>query len=105
MLLNEGELDGKRVLSRKSVELMRTARIDWDNDQVPDMALGFAVISDLGKKGELGSPGAYSWGGAFNTSYWIDPGENLIGVFMSQVRPVNSDIKEKFNTLVYQALE
>jgi CubicO group peptidase (beta-lactamase class C family) len=105
MLLHDGELDGKRVLSRKSVELMRTARIDWDNDQVPDMALGFAVISDLGEKGELGSVGAYSWGGAFNTSYWIDPGENLIGVFMSQVRPVNSDIKEKFNTLVYQALE
>ncbi len=105
MLLNDGELDGARILSRKSVELMRIARVDWDDDQVPDFGLGFAVVGDLGKKGELGSVGSYSWGGAFFTSYWIDPRENLIGVFMSQVRPVKSDIRAKFSTLVYQALE
>jgi len=105
MLLNDGALDGARILGRKSVELMRTARIDWDDDQRPDMSLGFDVIGDLGKKGELGSVGSYSWGGAFNTSYWIDPSEGLIGVFMSQARPVNSDIRAKFSTLVYQALE
>jgi len=104
MMLNGGELDGARILSRKSVELMRTARLDWDDDQVPDMSLGFAVVSDLGKKGEIGSVGSYSWGGAFYTSYWVDPSENLIGVFMSQVRPADSDISEKFNILVYQAL-
>lgn len=104
MLLNGGELDGARVLSRKSVELMRTARIDRDGDQIPDMSLGFAVVGDLGKKGELGSVGSYSWGGAFYTSYWVDPSENLIGVFMSQVRPAKTDIGEKFSTLVYQAL-
>jgi CubicO group peptidase (beta-lactamase class C family) len=105
MLLNDGDLDGARILSRKSVELMRTARVDWDDDQVPDFSLGFAVVGDLGKDGELGTVGSYSWGGAFNTSYWVDPRENLIGVFMSQVRPVNSDIREKFRTLVYQTLE
>jgi len=104
MLLNGGELDGERILSRKSVELMRTARVDWDGDQVPDMSLGFSVVTDLGKRGELGSVGSYSWGGVFYTSYWVDPSENLIGVFMSQVRPANSDISNKFNTLVYQAL-
>lgn len=105
MLLNDGELNGARILSRKSVELMRSARVDWDDDQVPDFGLGFAVIDDLGKNGELGSVGSYSWGGAFCTSYWIDPRENLIGVFMSQARPVKSDIRAKFSTLVYQALE
>lgn len=105
MLLNDGELNGARILSRKSVELMRIARVDWDDDQVPDFGLGFTVVGDLGKKGELGSVGSYSWGGAFCTSYWIDPRENLIGVFMSQVRPVKSDIRAKFSTLVYQALE
>ena len=105
MLLNNGTLDGKRVLGRKSVELMRAARVDWDGDEVPDMALGFQVIADIGEKGEIGSVGAYSWGGAFNTSYWIDPSENLVGVFMSQVRPVDSDIRAKFSTAVYQALE
>lgn len=105
MLLNDGELDGARILSRKSVELMRSARVDWDDDQVPDFSLGFAVVGDLGKDGELGSVGSYSWGGAFYTSYWVDPRENLIGVFMSQVRPASSDVSEKFSTLVYQALE
>jgi len=105
MLLNDGTLDGKRILGRKSVELMRAARVDWDGDEVPDMALGFQVIADIGEKGEIGSVGAYSWGGAFNTSYWIDPSEHLVGVFMSQVRPVDSDIRAKFSTAVYQALE
>jgi CubicO group peptidase (beta-lactamase class C family) len=105
MLLNEGELDGVRVLSRKSVELMRTPRFDYDGDSAPDISLGFGVVTDLGKHGELGSVGMYSWGGAFNTSYWIDPREGLVGVFMSQVRPVNTDITERFTTLVYQALE
>ena len=105
MLLNNGELDGARLLGRKSVELMRAGRIDWDGDNHADFGLGFLVIGDIGKSGELGSPGAYSWGGAFNTSYWIDPSENLIAVFMSQARPVQSDIKEVFQTMVYQALE
>lgn len=105
MLLNEGELDGLRVLSRKSVELMRTARFDYDGDSKPDIGLGFGVVGDLGKHGELGSTGMYAWGGAFNTTFWIDPEEDLVGVFMSQVRPVQSDIEEKFPILVYQALE
>ncbi|MDA1371728.1 MAG: serine hydrolase [Proteobacteria bacterium] len=105
MLLNNGELDGSRILSRKSVELMQSARIDSDGDQIPDFGLGFEVINDLGKSGELGSIGSYSWGGAFLTDYWIDPSENLIAVFMSQVRPSQSDIRVKFNTMVYQALE
>ena len=105
MLLNDGELDGARILSRKSVELMREARVDLDGDQFPDFGLGFAVVSDLGRSSELGSVGSYSWGGAFYTSYWVDPRENLIGVFMSQGRPIDSDISDKFSTLVYQALE
>jgi CubicO group peptidase (beta-lactamase class C family) len=105
MLLNNGELDDARILSRKSVELMRSPRIDSDGDQIPDFGLGFEVIVDPAKTGELGSVGSYSWSGAFLTSYWIDPSENLIAVFMSQVRPSQSDIRSKFNTMVYQALE
>jgi CubicO group peptidase (beta-lactamase class C family) len=105
MLLNNGELEGVRILGRKSVELMRAPRFDYDGDEVPDVGLGFGVVSDLGKHGELGSPGAYAWGGAFNTTFWIDPQEELVAVFMSQVRPVDSDISDRFSTLVYQALE
>lgn len=105
MLLNEGELDGHRVLGRKSVELMRAPRVDMNDDFVEEFSLGFEVVNDIGANGELGSPGVYKWGGAFNTNYWIDPQEQLIGVIMTQVRPTSSDIGDRFRTLVYQALE
>lgn len=105
MLLDDGELDGVRILGRKSVELMRTGRVDWDGDNVADFGLGFVVVSDIGRRGELSSVGSYAWGGAFNTLFWIDPREQLIGVYMSQARPTTSDMGERFGTLVYQALE
>ncbi len=105
MLLNDGELDGERVLSRKSVELMRSPRIDSNNDGYADFGLGFEVIVDLAASGELGSKGLYRWGGAFATSYWIDPKEKLVAVLMTQQRPNKSDIANRFKTLVYQALE
>ena len=105
MLLNDGELDGVRILGRKSVELMRAPRVDWDGDERPDFGLGFVVVPDIGRHGELGSAGSYAWGGAFNTAYWIDPAEKLVAVYMSQARPTNSDMDDRFRTLVYQALE
>jgi CubicO group peptidase (beta-lactamase class C family) len=105
MLLSDGELDGVRILSRKSVELMSAPRIDWDEDGVADFGLGFGVVSDLGKTDQLGSVGNLSWGGAFYTSFWIDPEEDLVAVFMSQVRPAESDVAAKFQTAVYQALQ
>jgi CubicO group peptidase (beta-lactamase class C family) len=105
MLLNEGDLYGRRVLSRKSVELMQAPRIAFPWAAGSSFALGFGVIDDLGRYGELGTEGTYSWGGAFNTSYWIDPEENLVGVIMTQVRPYTSDITARFQSLVYQALE
>ena len=105
MLLNDGALDGVHILSRKSVELMSAPRIDWDEDGVADFGLGFGVVSDLGQTGQLGSVGNLSWGGAFYTSFWIDPEEDLVAVFMSQVRPAQSDVADKFQTAVYQALQ
>jgi CubicO group peptidase (beta-lactamase class C family) len=104
MLLNNGELDGHRLLARKSVELMQSPRIDWDEDGDRDFGLGFEVINTIGESGELGTSGAYSWGGAFGTSFWIDPEEQLVAVFMTQVRPMDSDIRNRFRTMVYQSL-
>lgn len=104
MLLDEGEQDGRRILGRKSVELMRAPRIEYSAPG-QGFGLGFGVIEDLGRYGELGSEGAYSWGGAFNTAYWIDPDEALVAVIMTQVRPYTSDITSRFRSLVYQALE
>jgi CubicO group peptidase (beta-lactamase class C family) len=105
MLLNDGTLDGVRILGRKSVELMRTARIDWDDDGTADFGLGFEVVSDLGQYDNLGSVGMYRWGGAFYTSFWVDPAEDLVGVFMSQVRPSDADVADRFQAAVYQALQ
>lgn len=105
MLLNNGELEGARILSRKSVELMQTPRIDMNNNGSKEFALGFRVITDLGEIGEIGSVGIYAWGGAYYTSFWIDPKENLVAVFMSQVRPARSDLNMKFKQMVYQALQ
>jgi CubicO group peptidase (beta-lactamase class C family) len=105
MLLNDGVLEGVRILSRKSVELMRTPRVDWNNDQRPDFGLGFMVVNNIGDGDELDSVGAFSWGGAFYTSFWVDPSEGLVAVFLSQGRPIDSEIDAIFKTLVYQALE
>ena len=111
MLLNDGELDGVRILGRKSVELMRTPRVDLDFDGEPDFGLGLEVIHDIGKAGILGSPGSLRWGGAFDTFFWIDPAEDLVAVLMTQVAPldaassINRQIEARFRVLVYQALE
>ncbi len=92
MLLNGGELDGVRILSRKTVELM------WQNhlsdliskDSLgPGLGFGFgyAVLYDSAKNGEIGSPGTIWWAGSTNVHYWVDPREQFIGVLMLQVRP------------------
>lgn len=105
MLLNEGELDGVRILSRKSIELMTTPRTDMNNDGRPDAGLGgLYVISDLGRRGELGSTGEYLGSGAFYGHFWVDPKEKIAMVLMSQVLPPRTDVAGKFHTAVYQAL-
>ena len=80
---------------------MRSPKADINKDGKADFGLGFWVNTNPAQIGELGSTGAYSWGRAFSTSFWIDPDENLVGVFMTQVRPVQSDIRARFKTLVY----
>jgi CubicO group peptidase (beta-lactamase class C family) len=111
MLLNHGELDGIRILGRKSVELMSAPRVALNGGGNPDFGLGLEVTENIGNAGVLGSPGTLSWGGAFDTSFWIDPAEGMVAVFMTQVAPANvaiaieRDIEVRFRTMVYQALE
>ncbi len=111
MLLNGGELDGVRLLGRKTVELMTTNHLPdgiyVDND--PKSGLGFglgvSVLLDLGKGQLLGSIGNYGWGGAANTNFWIDPKEDLIGILMLQFMPGGTyPVTADFRNLVYQAL-
>ena len=89
MLLNGGELEGTRLLGRKSVELMRADHLGglpYVGGTLPEWAgfgLTFAVNPGPGKSPEVGSEGAYWWGGAAGTSFWIDPKERLFGCFFS----------------------
>ena len=115
MFLNGGQLDGQRLLSRKSVELMAMNHIGdisvWA--YVPPSAagnlgdkfgLGFGVRSDAGMN-ELGSTGEYMWAGIFNTRFWIDPKEQMSIVMMGQIIPRNVDIEAKVHAAVYQAIQ
>lgn len=109
MLLNGGELGGVRILSPKSVELMTADHVgQLYSGGTTGFGLGFWVTKSLGASGIPGTVGAYGWGGAYFTSYWVDPVEKLVAVFMIQLLPVPSscsDLQNKFRTMVYQAIE
>jgi CubicO group peptidase (beta-lactamase class C family) len=106
MLLNKGEYNGKRLLSRRTVELMTTNQIGdlrLDRDK---FGLGFQITTASGQA-KLGvSEGSFSWGGYFATTYWADPKEHLVCLLFMQQSPLrHSEIQDKFRALVYQALD
>jgi CubicO group peptidase (beta-lactamase class C family) len=105
-LLNGGTLDGRRILSRKTVELMTTSHLgDIAYNAGQGFGLGFYVVEDLGARGSLGSTGEFGWGGAYHTTYWVDPREQLVVVHMTQLVPAgNVDDQAKVRALVYQAI-
>jgi CubicO group peptidase (beta-lactamase class C family) len=104
MMLEGGKLDGARLLGRKSVELMtqdQLGKIDADTA----FGLGFGVAGVKGPLMELGSPGRYGWGGFYYTYFFIDPKENMVGVFMAQLHPTGGlSLDRTFETLAYQAI-
>ena len=103
MMLNGGELDGVRLLSRKTVEFMTM-------DQLAAMGvgsgfgLGFSIVLEASDLRDIGSVGAYSGGGFFFTSFFIDPQEQMLGIFMCQLHPGGSDLAERIRILSYQAI-
>ncbi|HYC52638.1 MAG TPA: serine hydrolase, partial [Gemmatimonadaceae bacterium] len=105
MLLNGGELDGARILSPKTVELMATNHAGSLYPQRGQtFGLGFSIVEYLGADNSLLSPGTYGWGGAYGSQYRIDPRERIVLVFMLNQLPNRSDVAAKFPTLIYQAL-
>lgn len=107
MLLNGGILDGTRILSPKTIELMTSNQIGDLNIGNPGMkfGLGFSIDAGPGTSGQIGSPGIYAWGGFFNTTYWVDPVENIVAILMTQQFPNNNvDILDKFRVMTYQAV-
>ena len=98
MLLNGGELDGVRILGKKTVELMRYPHHDdW-------FGLGFSVVTHKNPPNILDSVGNFSWGGAAATTFWIDPEEELIGLLMTQLLNNPHPFQQQFKVLTYQAL-
>lgn len=120
MLLNGGELDGARLLSRKTIELMTLNHLAGGHDlaalappgQFSEAAtngtgfgLGFSVLLDQRLAQISGSPGQYAWGGAASTAFWIDPREELIVIFMTQLLPSSTyPIRRELQTLVNAAI-
>lgn len=105
MIRNGGVLNGKRILGPRAVELMRTNQVgQLHSPNGLGFGFGFQVTERPGANG-LDSPGAFGWGGAYGSIYRVDPQSGLTLVFMMQLMPNETDIREKFQTLVFQALE
>jgi CubicO group peptidase (beta-lactamase class C family) len=106
MLLNGGELEGVRLLSPKTVDLMHANVTGTKfNQDTYAFGLGFWVLTDLGTYGEIGTEGAYGWGSAYYPQFVVDPKERMVAFFMTQLRPTGDlDLNQRFKVLVYQAL-
>jgi CubicO group peptidase (beta-lactamase class C family) len=112
MLLNGGILDGARILGRKTIELMTTNHTGGLNIYIKGAGygygLGFFVRTSLAATPLVGSLGSYGWGGAYCTSYFADPREDLFGLQFTQIwdSALNPDlvIRNDFERMVYQAL-
>jgi CubicO group peptidase (beta-lactamase class C family) len=109
MMLNGGELDGVRLLGRKTVELMTTNHTGempiWLTGPGYGFGLGYSVVKDVGAAGMPASVGTFGWGGAFCTYFWVDPAEEMIGIVMTQVRPyTHLNIRQEFQVLACQAI-
>lgn len=116
-MLNKGELDGVRLLGRKTVELMTMNHLSGD---MADMGtprfsestytgigfgLGFSVMIDPAKAYIAGTPGEFAWGGAASTAFWIDPAEDMAVVLLTQLMPSSTyPIRRELRVLTYQAI-
>jgi CubicO group peptidase (beta-lactamase class C family) len=110
MLLNRGEMNGVRLLGRKTVDFMTENHLS--EGVVPGaglpgwgFGLGFAVLKDIPQTQTLGSVGEYGWSGIYNTYFSIDPKEKIIWILMTQFSPFSFyPVNKEFNVLVYQAI-
>jgi CubicO group peptidase (beta-lactamase class C family) len=117
MLLNGGELDGARVMSRSTIKLMTSDHLGT-RVAAPfqpgelllgtpgyTFGLGFAVRQGDGVAGVPGSAGEFMWAGYAGTYFWVDPKEEIVGVYMTQApSPIRAYYRKMFKSLVYQAL-
>ena len=120
MLLDGGEVDGRRVLGRKTIELMTVNHLpggatlsnfalSGGYGEVGFDGMGFglsmAVSQGPSSTGVIGSSGEYMWGGAASTIFWVDPAEDMFVVFMTQLLPSGTfNFRDQLKTLIYPAI-
>jgi CubicO group peptidase (beta-lactamase class C family) len=111
MLLNGGEYNGVRLLSRNTVRMMTMNQIGDLHPNIGDHAeenkfgFGFYIISETGSRLTPSQAGTYSWGGVFSTSYWVDPKEDMLVILYRQMwGPYVINTDKSFKPLVYQAI-
>ncbi|MES2456782.1 MAG: serine hydrolase domain-containing protein [Bacteroidota bacterium] len=105
MMLNGGEYNGVRLLGRNTVRMMTMNQIGDLSLGDDKFGLGFQVVTPKGSANGPAQEGTYSWGGAFATSYWVDPKEHMVYLFYRQLQSSShGDVVERFRALLYQAL-
>ncbi len=106
MLLNGGALEGQRLLSPTTVNLMTENHIgSMPFRPGQGFGLGFSIVTDLGNRGLPGSVGEFGWRGAYHSTYWVDPENDLVVVYLTQLRPTGGiDDQAKLRTLIYQSI-
>jgi CubicO group peptidase (beta-lactamase class C family) len=102
LFLNGGELDGVRLVSRKTIEMMLTNQI---GNLQPNFGLGFQLETELTDSRSPLTLGSFQWGGAFATTYWADPKEKMIALIYTNISGTTVPIGDLFKTLVYSALK
>ena len=118
MLLNEGELEGKRLLKQETVQLMTKNQIDKLRVKEKEFlflngeekfGLGFMIHTPESVRHRKINPGSYGWAGSYNTWYWVDPKAELFGILLTQVIPFADQesvkLYEQFQHIVYDAIE
>ena len=119
MLLNQGELDGTRIIGRKTLAMMASNHLP-DNKDLTEMSqsafsettyqgvgfgLGFSVILDPVKTQSLTDEGEYGWGGAASTVFWVNPKEEMVVIFLTQLLPSSTyQVRRELRSLVYSSL-
>ncbi len=107
MLLNNGEYNGKRILSRNSVRMMTTNQVgEIPISNEDKFGLGFQIVTDKSSGRTPAQAGTYGWGGAFGTSYWVDPKEKMVLLIYRQMQArSHNEVIEKFRAMAYGALD
>ena len=105
MLVNGGELDGKRILGRKTVDMISRGLYQRDPESSTSVGLSVGVVTNSEKHLSPESQGTFNGGGYFYTAFWVDPKEEFVGVLMSQINPVNSQMGGNFKLMAYSALK